>query len=50
MQKWRKMGENVENTIKMEEKMNGKLGKTHGKLMKPLGKLLKNCRKTQEKV
>ena len=26
--KWRKMGENVENTFKMEEKMNGKLGKT----------------------
>ena len=26
--KWRKVDENVEKTIKMEEKMNGKLGKT----------------------
>ena len=34
--KLRKMSE--KKTIKMEEKMNGKLGKTKEKLRKPLGK------------
>ena len=29
--KWWKMGENVAKTMKMEEKMNGKLGKTKEK-------------------